>query len=96
MNARLIHRVAGQDYEFVRAGEIVGRLIWIDQAATDDCHPGWVLKVPGWPDRQIYRVPQALAGDPAGARRYREVATLGLAEAIIDDRLSGLVPKPAA
>lgn len=97
MTAQLIHRPAGEDYEFVCDDEVVGWLVWIEQpTAEDDLEPGWVLKVPGWPDRQMYRVPQALADDPSAARRYRESATLGLALAIVDDRLSGLVPKPTA
>jgi hypothetical protein len=94
MNAELIHRAAGQDYEFVRADEIVGRLVWIERPDAKDCVPGWVLRVPGWPDRQMYRIPQALADDLAAARHYRESVTLGMAHAIVDDRLSGLVPKP--
>jgi hypothetical protein len=94
MTSDLIHRPAGQNYEFVRSDKIVARLVWIEEAAGEACQPGWVLKVPGWPDRQMYRVPRALADDPAAARRFREDATLGLALAIVDDRLSGLVPKP--
>lgn len=95
MTSNLIYRPAGLDYEFVRGDEIVGRLVWIERREVAGCAPGWILRVPGWPDRQMYRIPAALADDPAAARRYREAATLGLAHAIVDDRLSGFVPKPA-
>ncbi len=93
MTPQLVCRRAGQDYEFIVAGEVVACLVWIAQSQPEN-QPGWVLRVPGWPDRQMYRVPQALVDDLAAARRYREAATVGLALAIVDERLSGLVPKP--
>lgn len=90
------HRRAGEQHEFVRDGEVVGRLVWMSECGEGDGVPGWVLQSPGWPDRQIYRVPYALAHDLDLARRQHESASLGIARLILSNRLSGLVPRARA
>ncbi len=95
MTVELTHRRAGEHHEFVVHGEVVGRLVWVSERNANEA-PGWVLQTPGWPSRQIYRVPHALAHDPDLARRHRESASLGIARWILSDRLSGLVPRPEA
>jgi len=94
MTLQLTHRRAGQDHEFVVDGEVVGRLLWLSERHDADESPGWVLQMPEWPDEQVYRAPYALAHDLDLARRHGESASLGIAQSILSDRLSGLLPRP--
>jgi len=93
MSATLTQRQLGDKHEFLAGGEVVARLVWVAESADGG---GWWLQAPGWPSRQLYRVPHALAHDPDLARRNGEPASVGIARAIVSDRLSGLVPGPEA
>jgi hypothetical protein len=81
-------------YDFVRDGEVVGRLLWI--TATCDDHPvkGWWLAVAGEKDKLISRVPSDLSTDLATARVRSRSMSLGLAYHMLVDRLDGLLDGP--
>lgn len=80
-------------YDFVREGEVVGRLLWI--TATCDDHPmkGWWLAVAGEKDKLISRVPSDLS-DLATARVRSQSMSLGLAHHMLVDRFDGLLDGP--
>jgi hypothetical protein len=78
-------------YDFVHAGAVVGRLVWVTDVSDARPRRGWWLTVPGAPDKLIYRVPAELSGDLAAARARGVSMSLGLAEHMLGDRVEGLL-----
>jgi hypothetical protein len=96
MTVELTERAVGDVHEFLKDGQVVGRLVWV--GCTDDAHPaaGWWLEIPGNPDLStvLYKVPRRLAHDLARARSEGESGSLGFAYEMVSDQVSGLLDGP--
>ena len=94
MPDEIAQRRVGDGREFLVEGRVVGRLFWVQRPSGAHRRPGWWLESEGWPDERLSYVPSEMVDDPERARQECESASLGLAEQVLIDRLSGLLPRP--